>query len=432
MKHEICCNRFSIDFILQSYDTSSFTTRSFTSLQPAWSCTWVEKTWMEKTWTQSSPWRHQNPMAPIFLLLLIQAKGLAILEEKAREEEKQKNQMQKYYRVTSFSTALSSSSSSSSLHSSGAFTAQILGRDTLCSSNLLDCNEGSVVVLRELLLVRFITHPLLLLLPLQATMGCWTIPAISTPRPPMVTTMATRRDSKTALTRRLIYHYEYRTDFSQKTDSSSSSSLAARDWEWQKGCVWPSTLYLTLALSLALLLSPSLSLSVCLSHSWFCLWGVIFNARISSSIRIGASEIFFALFLHTDWRITISFLALLSLRPIGELQFLGTSFLDTHWRIIVSSLFLLLFFFPFFSWDILENQKFLGSFFLRWIRESQISSHFLPGTESRVLGIFFLRLIRESQFLHCFFFFSFKKSWTGESQFLATFFLKQVGESQIS
>jgi hypothetical protein len=110
-------------------------------------------------------------MAPSFLLLLIQAKGLAILEEKGREEEKQKNQMQEYYKVTSFSTALSSSSSSS-LHSSGAFTAQILGRDTLCSSNLLDCNEASAVVLRELLLVRFITHPLLLLLPLQATMGC--------------------------------------------------------------------------------------------------------------------------------------------------------------------------------------------------------------------------------------------------------------------
>ncbi len=201
MKHEICCNSFSIDFILQSYDTSSSTTRSFTSLQPAWSCTWVEK-----TWTQSSPWRHQNPMAPSFLLLLIQAKGLAILEEKGREEEKQKNQMQEYYKVTSFSTALSSSSSSS-LHSSGAFTAQILGRDTLCSSNLLDCNEASAVVLRELLLVRFITHPLLLLLPLQATMGCWTIPAISTPRPPMLTTIATGRDSKAALTRRLIYHY---------------------------------------------------------------------------------------------------------------------------------------------------------------------------------------------------------------------------------
>jgi hypothetical protein len=113
-------------------------------------------------------------MAPSFLLLLIQAKGLAILKEKGREEEKQKNQMQEYYKVTSFSTALSSSSSSSSssLHSSGAFTAQILGRDTLCSSNLLDCNEASAVVLRELLLVRFITHPLLLLLPLQATMGC--------------------------------------------------------------------------------------------------------------------------------------------------------------------------------------------------------------------------------------------------------------------
>jgi hypothetical protein len=30
----------------------------------------------------------------IFLLLLIQAKGLAILEEKGREEEKQKNHMQ--------------------------------------------------------------------------------------------------------------------------------------------------------------------------------------------------------------------------------------------------------------------------------------------------------------------------------------------------
>ncbi len=184
----------------------------------------------------------------------------------------------------------------------------------------------------------------------------------------MVTTIATGRDSKTALTRRLIYHYQYRTDFSQQTDSSSSSSsLDCERLGMAEGvCLAFHVLLDSRSLACFASLSVSVSLSVSLSFLILFVRRHLYcqNFELYTDWSNGN-------FLHTDWRITISFLALLSLRPIGELQFLGTSFLDTHWRIIVSSLFFFL-------------------FFLRCIGESEISWHFFLEMDQRITNFFAL------------------------------------------